>query len=342
MSNVCIHYFSGTGNTQRAAHLLEADLTRRGDSVTLCDITKDSRPSEHFDAHIFMFCILSWSAPVMMKRYVRALPEEEGARGAVLAIFGGNADYDGDAGQGVQQICSILRRRGYDVSLSDGIAYPTNWVQFSNPPAEDSCTALRARSDARLTLFAERFSKAEKSLYTASPLARVLTKIPAFFFGIMGRRFLGKAFIADSSCTKCGLCAKCCPAKTITMNGPKGKPRWKANCENCNRCMNVCPSASIQTSVPRLVLHFGLIAASSIASKKLALMLAAFLPVAGIVSTLASIAAALLFFALLFAAQLVIADRLILLLQFIPPIDAFFCLTFTKRRRRYKAPGFKA
>lgn len=341
MSNVCIHYFSGTGNTQRAARLLEADLTHRGDSVTLCDITKTPRPAEHFDAHIFMFCILSWSAPAMMKRYVRSLPEEEGARGAVIAIFGGSADYDGDAGQAVQQICGMLRRRGYEVSLSEGIAYPTNWVQFSSPPDKASCALLRERSDVKLAAFAERFSKGEKHLYRAPAVSRLLTKIPAFFFGLMGRRLLGKMFIADRSCTKCGLCAKSCPSKTISMNGPKGKPRWKANCENCNRCMNICPSESIQTSVPRLVLHLGLSVTAYIVSKKLALMLTALLPVAGIGSTLAAVAAAILIFTLLFIAQLTVVDRLILLLQFIPPVDAFFCLNFTKKTRRYKAPDFR-
>lgn len=343
MSNVRIHYFSGTGNTERAARMLASLFEKGGKTVSLQNIALENVPSSgHSDAHIFMFSILSWSAPAIMKRYIRSFPRQKGVRGAVLAVFGGDAAYDGNAGQGVPQIARMLRRRGFDVALTDGIAYPTNWVQFTNPPTVESCKAARERSDTKLSLFAELFLKGEKSFYKVSPAAAILTAVPAFFFGLLGRRLLGKMFTADSSCTKCGLCAKTCPAHTITMKGPKGKPCWGGNCENCNRCMNICPSRSIQTSLPRLALHLAINIASIIAAEKTAVILNPLLPLDGAAAQAAVIAGAFLIYAVLCVIQIHIADRILRLAQFIPPIDRFFSLTFTKNFRRYTAPGFKA
>jgi len=74
--------------------------------------------------------------------------------------------------------------------------------------------------------------------------------VVGLLFGLVGRRFLGKLFIADDDCTACGLCVRGCPVKAITM-GTGNRPRWKSNCESCNRCINLCPTRAINTSIFR-------------------------------------------------------------------------------------------
>ena len=89
------------------------------------------------------------------------------------------------------------------------------------------------------------------------------TSVVAFFFGLLGRRFLGKLFVADRGCSGCGLCAKACPAGAIAMREAKlgARPRWSFACENCNRCLNLCPSASLQSSIFRMTYHATLLCA---------------------------------------------------------------------------------
>jgi ferredoxin len=70
-------------------------------------------------------------------------------------------------------------------------------------------------------------------------------------FSILGRKILGKTFIADNSCISCEKCKNSCPVKAIQLI--KGKPKWNWQCENCQRCINICPNQSIQTSPIKLI-----------------------------------------------------------------------------------------
>ncbi|MHB9029933.1 MAG: EFR1 family ferrodoxin, partial [Candidatus Latescibacterota bacterium] len=55
---------------------------------------------------------------------------------------------------------------------------------------------------------------------------------------------LDKNFHIDEKCTSCGVCARVCPARNITMTG--GKPVWNHRCEQCLACIQWCPSEAIQ------------------------------------------------------------------------------------------------
>lgn len=342
MKSLCIHYFSGTGNSERAAMLIAEAVTTKGKSVTIRNITATATPpTEHFDLNLFIYPTYSWAAPVMVKRYLRSFHGHAGDKAAVLQIFGGAEKYDGNAGQGVRETSRILRRRGFEVVLSEGLAYPSNWVQFSNPPEKKSCDAVRSRSDKKLIIFTRKLLKGEQSFYSESVVSLILTTVSAFLFGIAGRKLLGKMFVADDSCTRCGLCAKKCPAHTISMHGTHGKPSWGGNCENCNRCMNICPSKSIQTSVPAMVFHLVVQIASVIVSAKAASYAAALLPLPTGVSLFAELVMFIALIIILFNIQIYLLDGILRLLRRIPAVDRFFAITFTRGFRRYASPGFK-
>ncbi len=54
-----------------------------------------------------------------------------------------------------------------------------------------------------------------------------------------------KPFYADKEkCISCGLCAKMCPAHTITL--VNGNPVWGEKCYQCLKCINYCPKEAIQ------------------------------------------------------------------------------------------------
>ena len=53
-----------------------------------------------------------------------------------------------------------------------------------------------------------------------------------------------KAFFTEDSCNGCGLCARNCPAGTISLMN--GKPAWGRQCYQCLRCIHECPQKAIQ------------------------------------------------------------------------------------------------
>jgi hypothetical protein len=100
-----------------------------GHEVKTWQVKKDVLPPEEvFDYHIIAFPVLSWSAPVIMKRYVRRMPRSKGTRMAILAVNGAifmNGKLErGYTGQALEQVENILKRKKYDVFLTGNSSFP--------------------------------------------------------------------------------------------------------------------------------------------------------------------------------------------------------------------------
>jgi len=245
-----IHYFSATGNTARAVGIVKDRLEKTGYSVSIRTIGT-ARPLAETPApeDIFAFPTLGFSAPVMVKTYIRRMPRANGKKAAVLCV---NA---GGPAQAIRQVERMLTRRGYRVTLTASAPYAVNWSQVVNPADAEDSRGKNEAGDAIALGFAEKYFAGNEEHHRPSLGTQLWSGFVAFSFGTLGRRLLGKGFIADTRCTRCGFCAETCPAGTILMNGTDGRPRWRANCQNCNRCINLCPQAAIQNSTLRMRCH---------------------------------------------------------------------------------------
>lgn len=335
MATVFIHYFSGTGNTKRAVDIITGDLQKNGFAVKQFTIGR-AKPNfdEKADFHIFGCSTLSWSAPSLVKKYLQRLPQGKGAKAAVLMVF------EVAPGQGILKMEQTLKRKQFDVFFSGGINYPNNWSQMTNPPSSEAAKETLANGDKMALDFAENFRKGERNLYSKEKSGSFMTHFAAFFFGLFGRRFLGKAYIADSACNRCGLCVKTCPVHTINIAGViREKPHWKFNCEDCARCINICPQKAIQTSMPKLILHSLLLIAGIGFCFPLAGLITSMLP--GPVKIIGWIVSFGITLLMILWLQFGIIDRFIFLAEQIPFFQKFFEKSLTKKYNRYMAPGFK-
>ena len=53
-----------------------------------------------------------------------------------------------------------------------------------------------------------------------------------------------KYFLAEDTCTSCGICVDVCPVNNIVLK--EDKPLWQNKCQQCLACINFCPEKCIQ------------------------------------------------------------------------------------------------
>jgi ferredoxin len=261
-----IYYFSATGNTEKAVGLITKSLTEEGHEVRSVRINRDTKPlAGKPDRLLIAFPTLSWVPPVLVQRFIKRLPpgvKKDGTR-IKAAVF--TAD-GGGCFQAPDQMKRILERRKYNVFLTGRGSYPDNWLQFVPGPDQKEKRLAITKGEKMTREFARQLINEEYSQYKVAVIHRIWSRLVGILFELVGRRFMGKMFIADKGCTSCRLCLKSCPVGAIVMGkGKKAKPFWKINCESCNRCINICPEKAIVSSNARIFVLIAGIAASMIA-----------------------------------------------------------------------------
>ncbi len=76
------------------------------------------------------------------------------------------------------------------------------------------------------------------------PHPSILCKLPSFLSGFLFNLIQLWPYINEDICTKCQICSKSCPQKTITINEKTSSINYK-NCIRCLCCYEVCPYQAI-------------------------------------------------------------------------------------------------
>lgn len=263
MNKALIHYFSGTGNSLMAAKELIKEENLKEYEFTLHNIEKGQCSSlDEYSLHIFFFPVYATSVPHIVRKYIRKMEDGKNTKTVIIATNGkiNTKIRDGYQGWALHQARLYLTIKHYDVFLSDTLDLPHN-ITIAFPPRNETANQnIISQGLKPLAKIAQKISEQTIS-HRRIFILNFLWSIPfGIVYSIIGRRFFGKLFAADSSCNQCQLCVKQCPAKIIKTNGKR--IRWGWNCEGCLRCINSCPKRSIQTSTLRVLLMIVALAAN--------------------------------------------------------------------------------
>jgi len=355
MNRTVVAVFSGTGNARRAAGVVAAELEAAGRHTELVDLAAGADARARGSASIpglgagdlLVLCssTLGFSPPSMVLDAIKAAPCSSGAQAAMLCVCGGVMNKGrimaGWSGAASVVALGVLARKGWEPVGSADASYPENWTQMTEAALGADQAAIIERGDAEARAFGKAVAAGQRPFLKRNVLTLSAGRFVGFIFRLAARRILGSMFIADDTCTSCGLCARVCPARAIVMRD--GAPTWTLRCVDCNRCINVCPAASIQTSTARLIAFSAVNVVAMIGSPPLARgILRAAAPgfqgeAFGLVSFLAGVA----LYAAITLLQLGPLARLTSVLERKPALRRFFTASFTKRFQRYLAPGFK-
>ncbi len=245
-SNIKIAYYSGTGGTELAAKSFQNCLETEGCVCTIEKIASGINPnqSDH-DLLLLLFPVHAFNAPEPVYRWIDSLEIENHISAAVISVSGAGEVCPNTA----CRVSSIKRltKKGYDVIYEKMIIMPSNF--FVKTPSLLSYMLMQV------------LPKAVKQISSDLQAGVCITGKPLWvdrIFSLMGKletsggHHWGKRIKVLDHCTKCGWCAKHCPAGNITMKDEK--PAFADRCHFCLKCIYGCPSKALQPGSCKFVI----------------------------------------------------------------------------------------
>lgn len=231
--------FSGTGNSRYVADMLAERLNER--LVHYPAVPHDVKSGERI---VWVFPVYSWGVPPVVKQWARNIADSLAASGKNFAVMT-CGDEAGNADHRWHSLMKELRLTAGDVFT---VIMPNIYVTmkgFDVDPHEVAQAKLDA-APATVAKIADVIDGKAQSLkaselYVRGPWAGIKTSIiyPWFVRYAMSPR----PFHSTDACVGCGLCARSCPNRNITMTD--GKPLWGNNCALCLRCYHICPHTAV-------------------------------------------------------------------------------------------------
>ena len=238
-----IFYFSGTGNSKHVAVQLAAMLGERlvaiAEAVAEGTLTFALAEGESVG---WVFPTYSWGpAPVAADFASRVQ-----LQGCCADTYCYMVTTCGDeVGETVSMFAKSLGNIRLKAAFS--VQMPNNYILLPGFDVDDKALERSKveASAARIKAVAEAIAAQREIIdVVVGPWRRLKSRLIYPLF----RRFAmsDKAFAANAEvCTRCGLCARECPAKNITLDGGS-LPRWHGNCTMCLSCIHRCPVRAIE------------------------------------------------------------------------------------------------
>lgn len=241
MKKAIIYVFSGTGNTRIAGEMIAEALLKQGIDA---DIWEARRPfagvpdPNGYDIAGFGYPIHAFNTPQFFLRFVKTLPEVKPGMQAFIFKTSGEPFCLNNASS--WPLTRILRKKGFAPLPDTHLLMPYNIV-FRYKDSLAKQMYLHTREMAGLIAAKAADGKPEKPKFC--PLTILLLYL--FRLQWFGAWVNGPFIHADKMrCTGCGLCARSCPAKNISMR--EGRPHFSYHCTMCMRCVFYCPRDAVR------------------------------------------------------------------------------------------------
>ena len=232
-----IFYFSGTGNSQLAAHRMAEQL---GDEAVSINRYLKAGETGSFHAEsplVFVAPTYSWRLPRVVERWI-GCAEFTGCTDAYFVLTCG-----GSTGHAAKYAQRLGKREGLEFrGLAEGVM-PENYLALGPTPSAEECRAIIEAARPRIDRLAELVRAGEPFPDEPPTLVGRLESGPVnpLFY----RFYVHDAgFTASDACTSCGKCVARCPLNNVRL--ADGKPTWNGTCTHCMACIGGCPVEAIE------------------------------------------------------------------------------------------------
>ena len=226
-----IYYFSGTGNCLAVAKMINEKLTERSEIIPIkADNGKKNMKADRVG---FVFPVYCHKIPKIVKQFIL------GMEFISIPYLYAVATHNGEPGQSLFDIQSLLAKKGQSLSLGIGIEMPGNAI-LTEPDVE-----LKRLSDMehKVIGIVDLIESQKEGIIEGvnSIIEHIRNSIVGFF--AWNFVFSPNKFKISNNCSGCGICVKLCPINNINL--VNNKPKWINKCATCLACFHWCPKEAI-------------------------------------------------------------------------------------------------
>jgi flavodoxin/Pyruvate/2-oxoacid:ferredoxin oxidoreductase delta subunit len=240
MKNVVIYFFSGTGNTEFVARLLEDNLKARNINVDIVPIDFTGKVEiEAYDTIFIGYPVHGYGMPPIIRQFIETLPEGNLKNVVIFSSFGGLS------GGAETVVAKLLVEKGYQPIGYCGILMPKNnpaGSDIQQQPIEKYVASARIK----VSHFCQKITEGKTTVRTFSLGNYIIgSRLNKYQISHLSQDFSKKAY-TDKKCIYCLKCVKMCPVRNITYQN--SQISFSNHCLCCLRCFNNCPVSAIQTT----------------------------------------------------------------------------------------------
>ncbi len=228
-----IYYFTGTGNSMRAARVIAKAL---GDTeiVSMRMDPKDV-PAADCDVIGFIYPVYHWTMPAPAVAFVEQLEINPDAYIFVVAMP------SFICGIACERLAQILENKGAVINYGNLVNSVANYA-IVYPPFPSP--KLRVpKTEKKLKRIAEEIASGKEKDYprASSFIKRRRDKVMIPYLEL--QKYADNPFTISEDCVSCGICSKVCPCNNIKL--VEGMPAFQHHCANCMACVVSCPKRAI-------------------------------------------------------------------------------------------------
>lgn len=240
-----IYYFSGTGNSLRAATKI-AEVIGDTELVSVrCN--PDLVSAKDADMIGFVCPVYEWDIPGAMRIFVEKLAINPNAYIFMVAT------YIAIHGKCFETMEHLLSEKGAHLHYGRALRCVASQCT-AYPPFPPEKIMIPHTEKKIKKISNEIFLQKNRKYPRMSILTRKLyPKLMTPYMEV--EKEYDKGFYTDNNCTGCETCKKVCPTQNITMC--EGQPVWNHHCHGCMACVAYCPTKAIQFKTPQAYEELG-------------------------------------------------------------------------------------
>ena len=228
-----IYYFSGTGNSLRAA----IKIAERLGNTELISMRNNPDEVSAEDCGIigFVYPVYHWTMPKPAVEFVKAL--KINPKAYIFAISMPSFIN----GYACEKLSELLTEKGASLNYGQKVNSVANYILVYPPMPFPRLTV--PMTERRLNRFAEDIAMRKNKPYPkAGVMVRVRRdKMMTPYLEL--QKYADYPFTVSDKCISCGLCSQVCPCKNIIMEN--GTPSFQHHCAHCMACVVFCPERAI-------------------------------------------------------------------------------------------------